>query len=248
MPARRLPAPSPHRVARAAGGLLALALLSSLGSAASAGVTSGPAGARVDGTALVRAVAGTTDEARAVDAIATTGGTATAGGIATADGIATASEAAYRLPLVGPPRVVRPFVRPATRYSAGHRGVDLATGPSGSVRAAGPGTIRFAGDVAGRGVVVIEHAGGISTEYEPLAIGRAAGGGPAGSRAGPGLAVRVGQRVAGGTVLGVVAGVHGECAPSACLHWGARRGGDYFDPLTLLQPLGPLRLAPTTSR
>jgi murein DD-endopeptidase MepM/ murein hydrolase activator NlpD len=159
----------------------------------------------------------------------------------------TSAATAYRLPLVGPIRVVRPFAPPATRYSAGHRGVDLASGPGGQVRAAGSGTVRFAGNVAGRGVVVLEHPGGISTEYEPLAVRLGTGGGPGGSRAGPGIAVRVGQPVAAGTALGVVAGVHGDCAPSACLHWGARRGGEYFDPLTLLQPLGPLRLAPTTS-
>ena len=156
----------------------------------------------------------------------------------------------YQLPMAGALRVVRPFAAPATRYSAGHRGVDLASAPGGQVRAAGPGTVRFVGNVAGRGVVVVDHPGGISTEYEPLATGAgvAAVGAAAGSRARPGIAVHAGQQVAGGAALGVVSGTHGACAPSGCLHWGARRGGDYFDPLTLLQPLGPLRLAPTTDR
>ena len=32
-----------------------------------------------------------------------------------------------------------------------------------------------------------------------------------------------------------------------CLHWGARRGDTYLDPLSLLRPLGPVRLLPWSS-
>jgi murein DD-endopeptidase MepM/ murein hydrolase activator NlpD len=74
----------------------------------------------------------------------------------------------YRLPLAGPLRVVRGFQAPPTTYGAGHRGVDLAAAAGAPVLAAGAGVVRFAGSVAGRGVVVIAHADGLTTEYEPV--------------------------------------------------------------------------------
>lgn len=133
----------------------------------------------------------------------------------------------YSAPVPAPVRVVRPFQPPSGPYAAGHRGVDLATRPGQPVRAAGAGVVRFAGDVAGRGVVVIAHADGISTEYEPLTP-----------------TVRAGQPVARGEPIGSVAGSHGACGPGRCLHWGARRDAAYLDPLSLLRRLGPVRLLP----
>ncbi len=124
----------------------------------------------------------------------------------------------------------RPFEPPATAYAAGHRGVDLATAPGGVVLSAADGVVTFAGIVAGRGVVVITHADGIRTEYEPLAA-----------------SVTTGTTVRRGEPIGRVAGRHDGCAPDACLHWGARRGDVYFDPMTLLRPLGRVRLLPWDS-
>lgn len=129
----------------------------------------------------------------------------------------------------GPPvalDVVRPFVAPADRYSAGHRGVDLRAAPGQLVVAAGDGVVRFAGRVAGRGVVVIAHRDGISTEYEPVHV-----------------LVRAGTAVRRGTPIARVQGHHPGC-PATCVHWGARRGPDYLDPLLLLRPLGPVVLLP----
>ncbi len=123
--------------------------------------------------------------------------------------------------------VVRPFEAPATPFGPGHRGVDLATRSGQAVHAAGTGVVSFAGSVAGRGVVVVQHADSVSTEYEPVAP-----------------TVARGQRVHIGAVIGHVQGRHGSCAPGGCLHWGARRGTAYFDPLLLLRPLGPVRLLP----
>jgi murein DD-endopeptidase MepM/ murein hydrolase activator NlpD len=134
----------------------------------------------------------------------------------------------YSAPL-SPLQVVRPFDPPASRFGAGHLGVDLATAPGAAARSAGAGVVTFAGSVAGRGVVVVLHADGISTEYEPLSPTVASG-----------AVVRRGQ------VLGLVHGTHGACAAGRCLHWGARRGDQYLDPLLLLRPLGPVRLLPWT--
>jgi murein DD-endopeptidase MepM/ murein hydrolase activator NlpD len=140
---------------------------------------------------------------------------------------ATSADSSYSSPVPGGARVTLPFIAPATRYGAGHRGVDLAIKPGLPVVAAATGTVRFAGAVAGRGVVVIAHADGVSTEYEPLAV-----------------AVRAGQLVRRGQRLGVVSGTHRGCPRSDCLHWGARRGEVYFDPMSLLRPLGAIRLVP----
>jgi murein DD-endopeptidase MepM/ murein hydrolase activator NlpD len=133
--------------------------------------------------------------------------------------------AAFRWPVEGVPLVVRGFDPPAQPWLPGHRGVDLAAEPGASVLAAGPGRVRFAGRVAGRGVVSVDHAGGLRTTYEPVTA-----------------VVRAGDRVRTGDRLGTLAAGHRGC-PSGCLHWGLRRGEVYLDPLALLG-LGRVRLLP----
>jgi murein DD-endopeptidase MepM/ murein hydrolase activator NlpD len=115
--------------------------------------------------------------------------------------------------------VTRPFDPPPDRYGAGHRGADLAGAPGTPVLAAGDGVVVFAGMVAGRPVVSVDHAGGLRTTYEPVDP-----------------AVGAGQEVARGAALGTLVGGHAGCPVAACLHWGLRRGEDYLDPLSLLRP------------
>jgi murein DD-endopeptidase MepM/ murein hydrolase activator NlpD len=115
--------------------------------------------------------------------------------------------------------VTRPFDPPADRYGAGHRGVDLAGAPGSPVVAAGDGVVVFAGMVAGRPVVSVDHAEGLRTTYEPVDA-----------------VVGAGQLVTRGAVLGTLAGGHADCPVVACLHWGLRRGEVYLDPLSLLEP------------
>jgi murein DD-endopeptidase MepM/ murein hydrolase activator NlpD len=104
--------------------------------------------------------------------------------------------------------------------------VDLRATPAAVVRAAAGGVVEFAGQVAGRGVVVVGHPDGIRTEYEPVRP-----------------LVRAGARLRAGDPIGVIHGRHPGC-PGVCLHWGARRGDAYLDPMTLLRPLGPVVLLP----
>jgi murein DD-endopeptidase MepM/ murein hydrolase activator NlpD len=132
----------------------------------------------------------------------------------------------YRWPLDGQPAVVRRFEPPPRRWLPGHRGVDLAGGAGAVVRAAGPGRVAFAGPIAGRGVVSIEHRGGLRTTYEPVTA-----------------TVRAGDEVALGAAIGALASGHAGCPVAACLHWGLRRGDTYLDPLSLLG-LGRVRLLP----
>jgi murein DD-endopeptidase MepM/ murein hydrolase activator NlpD len=128
-------------------------------------------------------------------------------------------QALWSWPLTGEPVVTRSFDPPPTRYAAGHRGVDLAGAAGRPVMASGEGVVAFAGFVAGRPVVSVEHAGGLRTTYEPVQPGVAAG-----------------QGVARGAPLGVLVPGHAGCPVEACLHWGLRRGETYLDPLSLLRP------------
>ncbi|MCO1596098.1 M23 family metallopeptidase [Micromonospora sp. RHAY321] len=132
----------------------------------------------------------------------------------------------FRWPLDGPPRPVRRFDPPPRPWLAGHRGVDLAAPAGAVVRSAGPGTVLFAGLVAGRPVVTVGHAGGLRTTHEPVRP-----------------AVRAGQPVTAGAPLGELLPGHPGCPAVACLHWGLLRGTEYLDPLALLG-LGPVRLLP----
>lgn len=121
-------------------------------------------------------------------------------------------------PLPGP-EVTRSFEPPGSPYGPGHRGVDLAAAPGAVVVAAGDGVVAFAGAVAGRTVVSIDHPGGLRTTYEPVDP-----------------SVGAGQRVARGSPIGTLAAGHAGCPAAACLHWGLRRGETYLDPLQLLAP------------
>jgi murein DD-endopeptidase MepM/ murein hydrolase activator NlpD len=131
-------------------------------------------------------------------------------------------------PLSPPPAVLHRFEVGPQPWSPGHRGVDLAATAGRPVLAPADGVVAFAGVVAGRGVLVVDHPGGLRSSFEPVS-----GWLPAGS------AVRRGDRVA---LLGPPGLSH--CAPAACLHWGVRRGEQYLDPLALLGLLPPIVLLP----
>ncbi len=133
-------------------------------------------------------------------------------------------------PLRPRPQVVAGFSAPATRYGAGHRGVDLVAGPLAPVRTSLAGTVAFAGRIAGRGVVVVDH-GGTRTTYEPVAA-----------------QVAVGDPVTAGEVIGRLELFGSHCFPRWCLHWGLIEGREhYLDPLVLVGAL-PVRLLPLDGR
>ena len=131
-------------------------------------------------------------------------------------------------PVPGP--VVRAFAPPRTRYGAGHLGADLAAVPGTPVRAAGNGTVEFAGVVAATRHVVVRHPGGLRTSYAFLRS----------------IEVRRGQVVARGAVIGVSGGT-GENHDGQVLHLGLRVGDAYVDPMQLFDPVDlseRVRLAP----
>ncbi|AZI59446.1 M23 family peptidase [Nakamurella antarctica] len=136
------------------------------------------------------------------------------------------SDTGFRWPLAPIPPVLTLFLPPTQEYGPGHRGVDLGGAPQDAVLAANAGKVVYAGNLAGRGVVSVEHSGGLRTTYEPVTA-----------------SVIAGSMVEAGEQIGVLERGHAKCAPASCLHWGAKIGGTYLDPTSLLAPLR-IRLKP----
>jgi len=158
----------------------------------------------------------------------------------------TASRLRYRSPTAeSRPRVIRPFENPAQRWSAGHRGVDLAVPVNDRrVYAPAPGKVVFSGTVVNRKVLVIAHPDGRRSTFEPMDE-----------------ALPVGTTVAAGDVIGTVAVTasgnsersYRRCS-TLCLYWGVRQGGargdgsgktaEYINPMSLLGSKKPSILLP----
>lgn len=158
----------------------------------------------------------------------------------------TASRLRYRSPTAeSRPRVIRPFENPAQRWSAGHRGVDLAVPVNDRrVYAPAPGKVVFSGTVVNRKVLVIAHPDGRRSTFEPMDE-----------------ALPVGTTVAAGDVIGTIAGAadgnserpYRRCS-TLCLYWGVRQGGargdgsgktaEYINPMSLLGSKKPSILLP----
>lgn len=132
-------------------------------------------------------------------------------------GTVAAAEEQFVWPTGGKASIVRGFSPPEERWGSGHRGVDLEMAAGSPVYAAGDGTVIYAGGLAGRGVVSIEHSGGVRTTYEPVT--------PSITR---GTTVSAGDRI--GTLD------PGHVPSRDVLHWGAKYDGDtYVNPLVLLR-------------
>ena len=130
-------------------------------------------------------------------------------------------------PLQPRPAVASYFDPPEVRWGSGHRGVDLRGRPGQEVRAALGGRISFTGRIAGVAVVVVDH-GGTRTTYQPVTA-----------------TVARGEEVVAGQPIGRLGWVGTHCSPSACLHWGWKRGETYLDPLLLVGAVPrPVRLLP----
>lgn len=132
---------------------------------------------------------------------------------------------------VDPHPVVAAFDPPGCDFCAGHRGVDLGTLPLRPVRSALAGTVTYAGELAGRGVVVVDD-GTRRMTYEPVTA-----------------SIRKGAVVTAGDLIGQMELTGSHCYPDACLHVGLINDAteDYLDPLTLFGSSGRVRLLPLWS-
>ncbi len=112
-------------------------------------------------------------------------------------------------------RIERPFAAPAHPYGPGHRGIDLSPAGEGQVRAPAAGTVAFSGQVAGRGILTIDHGNGLVTTLEPVTSDL-----PAGAAVSRGAAVAA-----------LATGGH---AVAGALHFGVRLHGEYINPMLLV--------------
>ncbi|WP_169746480.1 M23 family metallopeptidase [Demequina phytophila] len=151
--------------------------------------------------------------------------------LAAACALMGAAGAAGALPVlvspVEPMRADALFVAPRAPWAAGHRGIDLRAATGQPVLSPGDGVIAFSGPVVDRGVVTVDHGGGVVTSLEPVEHSPPAG-----------------TEVRSGEAIAVVGEDAGHCAPVTCVHWGVRVNGEYRDPLDLLAGFGPVVLLP----
>lgn len=137
-----------------------------------------------------------------------------------------------QLPVAPPEQVTRAFDRPDHDWSAGHRGVDFAGHSGAPVLAPAAGEVTFAGKVVDREVLVLQHANGLRSSFEPIES-----------------ALPPGQHVSAGTVVGHIATEDdglGHCGLD-CLHWGVRLDDLYLDPMQLVQDVPSVLLPGSTT-
>lgn len=113
----------------------------------------------------------------------------------------------YEPPVVA--EVFDPFRPPAHIGAPGNRGLEYANSQGLIVAAAASGSVSFAGPVAGRNVITIEHADGVRTTYSGLSE----------------FWVRSGDYSNQGSAIAVA---------TTGFHFGARIRDHYLDPQVLL--------------
>ena len=134
----------------------------------------------------------------------------------------------YEWPVEGP--IIRFFEPPATPFSAGHRGIDIAVPFGTPIHAPAAGTVTFAGWIAGSMFMTLDHGDGVRTSYSWLS----------------GFAVAKGDSVHRDEVIAYTGHGHPDVV-TPHLHFSARVNGVYVDPLLLLEGLDLvtlIRLAP----
>ena len=134
----------------------------------------------------------------------------------------------YAWPVRG--AVLHYFEPPATPYASGHRGIDIGASFGSSVVASNDGTVAFSGWIGGSLFISIDHPDGIRTTYSWLADAD----------------VRHGDTVTRGEPIGKTGHGHPELS-TPHLHFGARLGANYLDPMLLLEGravAGLIHLAP----
>jgi murein DD-endopeptidase MepM/ murein hydrolase activator NlpD len=137
----------------------------------------------------------------------------------------------WQMPFLTPHALIRPYLQPNSDYSAGHRGIDLAAELGEVIFAPADGEIRFSGKIVDRGVLSINHAGGMISELEPICTSLK-----------PGETVKKGQPV--GSLCKPDASYKTHCPRSACVHFSLRIAGAYASPQALIGGLNPSRLLP----
>ncbi|WP_180335116.1 M23 family metallopeptidase [Bifidobacterium thermophilum] len=132
----------------------------------------------------------------------------------------TARQCRARMVLpVADAHISKAFDRPSMRWATGHRGVDITAGTGTALIAPDDGVIAFNGTVAGKDVISIKHADGLTSTFEPAHSD-----------------LETGDPVFRGQPFGVADGLSDHCL-DLCVHWGVMDASDdYLDPSTLILP------------
>ena len=125
----------------------------------------------------------------------------------------------YQWPVRGP--VIRGYEPPPDPYGAGHRGIDIAAPFGSTMVAAQDGIVGFAGWIGGSLFISLDHPDGVRTTYSWLSA----------------IGVNKGDVVSKGRVIGATGAGHPGVTPPH-LHFGARVGQTYIDPMLLLEGAG----------
>ncbi len=147
-------------------------------------------------------------------------------GLAAAGTARAVQEGRWEWPVAPPHPIIRAFEAPETRYTAGHRGIDIAAAAGDQVLAPADGVVHFAGVVVDRPIVSIRMEGELIASVEPVDS-----------------SVAEGEVVVRGQVIGTV-GVGGHCG-GGCVHLGVRLHGDYVSPMLYLGGVPLSVLLPT---
>ena len=124
--------------------------------------------------------------------------------------------------------IINPYISPETKYSAGHRGIDLQGYLDAEVLSPVTGEVSFVGQVGFRNLITISFAD-YKISLEPVCS-----------------TLLVGDQVSKSQVIGTIC----EIAPeyqwhcSYCLHMGLRNQSGYLTPEMYLRDMPPSRLKP----
>jgi len=143
---------------------------------------------------------------------------------------AISAQPRWSWPLAGRHVIARAFLAPPHAYGPGHRGVDLRADGFGAsaehlVTAPADGVVAYAGTVADRPLLTIDHGDGVVSTLEPVAA-----------------SIGLGEHVERGAQVGVLS--VGGHASTGTLHLGVRVAGAYVNPLLFLGGLQRARLLP----
>jgi murein DD-endopeptidase MepM/ murein hydrolase activator NlpD len=116
-------------------------------------------------------------------------------------------------------QLLRLPVIPFPNWKPGHRGLDISAESGTFVRSPVAGEVHWVGTINGIPGLSIRTSSDYRHTLSPVSS-----------------ALNVGQQVFQGRLIGVVE-TSNHCGPMACLHWGVKKNGKYFDPRWFMSPL-----------